>query len=386
MTRRLALVAALLYAVGVAGLFHPPRLWSDIAPTVLLNATLSELTSLTNATDTSWMSLPLSAAPCSATEALVHRVHRLLALSNLLPAGLAGVEWWTHRVSRAGQAKTLHMHADRDEQQFNREGVVRNPVVSTVLYVTSSSSHTLITDGREATCRSKQLCEQADQPPRHGYLVRSTRGHLVAFDGTLVHGVMSAEEDALGDCNCNKQGLETHRLTLLMNWWANDKPGLAVNSSWHCPLVQPATRELLDLTHSPVELQIVPAPHEPRRTIIMNFPLARKRKKLVVPWLIGNDDPGRGFSFAQPSVNWEGIEFMIARVTVTWFKLRHDLCMVWSCELPANDWETIYRVRMPSLFLSSFVVLLVLMTLFMGLAYYTIRTKMQGLKPHPKQE
>ncbi|GAX79285.1 hypothetical protein CEUSTIGMA_g6725.t1 [Chlamydomonas eustigma] len=114
--------------------------------------------------------------PKSAMDQVINVIWR--AASSCFPAASEAkyAEWWAHcRPHGSGH----QMHFDSDNEGL---GEVRNPIISTVLYLTSGGigGPTLVTD---QTFSGQQLAER-------GWMVHPNRGRLTMFDGSVLHGVI----------------------------------------------------------------------------------------------------------------------------------------------------------------------------------------------------
>lgn len=132
-------------------------------------------------------------------------------------------EWWAHcRPHSSGH----QLHFDSDDEGC---GGVRNPICSTVLYLSQDcGGPTLVTT-------------QTRQGPMadRGWLVHSKANRLVVFDGSVLHGVIPGNWhgrplSAAGDEAVNK------RVTWMVAFWETTQPHAAVkwtvkvtNSSSH---------------------------------------------------------------------------------------------------------------------------------------------------------
>ena len=141
--------------------------------------------------------MPLDGAPQCGLDRVVRAVHARVCAA--FPAAKAAryAEWWAHcRPHSAGH----QLHFDSDDEG---RGGVRNPIVSTALYLTSGAGGpTLVTeqrvsDGALAT---------------HGWTVFPRANRLVMFDGRLLHGVIPGRGVA-------PAGGAARRITLMIAFW-----------------------------------------------------------------------------------------------------------------------------------------------------------------------
>lgn len=138
--------------------------------------------------------------------------HLAASLAGFLPSaiweGVNSVEWWAH--SRAGD-DPHQLHFDMDENRL-RCGETRyqrqHPVCSCVLYLSATGGPTLIIDQ-----------EPESQLGSKGWLAHPVVGRVVAFPGSLLHGVVPGSDGASGIASCH-QGART---TLVMTFWAGHR-------------------------------------------------------------------------------------------------------------------------------------------------------------------
>lgn len=129
----------------------------------------------------------------------------------------AGAEWW---VQRRPVSRSLDMHFDADSCLMHRNGRLRCPEVSSILYLTSSGGPTVILDQFVANgilWGHRLLPGEATRVD----LVFPTPNQFAAFPGLFLHGVMP---DLGGATTSAKDGAQDVRTTLLVNWWWGNKP------------------------------------------------------------------------------------------------------------------------------------------------------------------
>jgi hypothetical protein len=106
------------------------------------------------------------------------------------------VEMWAHNRPHASGHQ---MHFDSDDEG---RGGVRNPVMSTIVYVTAGSGGpSLITSQAFGDCHLAQK----------GWLCHPKEKRLVAFDGRFLHGVIPGKKVSTGG----------RRVTLMLAFWAD---------------------------------------------------------------------------------------------------------------------------------------------------------------------
>jgi len=118
-------------------------------------------------------------------------------LANVANVGpIAGAEWW---IRRAVSNQSKDFHFDKDEHLFRRNGQLKTPLWSSVLYLTSGGP-TLICDGDPGALRSNE------KSPTSMAAAGGHRNQLLIFPGHLCHGVAAIESVEI-------------RLSLIVNWW-----------------------------------------------------------------------------------------------------------------------------------------------------------------------
>lgn len=146
---------------------------------------------------------------------LAHQIRQLPELQAKFPqlTQTHFCELWAHNRPHASGHQ---MHFDSDDE--GRGGEIRNPVCSTILYLTSDSTNnvaggpSLVTNQR---LTSKNLATK-------GWLAHPKSRRLVVFDGSVLHGVIPGKGVNGG-----------RRVTLMMAFWKNiqirdePKPGSA---------------------------------------------------------------------------------------------------------------------------------------------------------------
>ncbi|MDI3454190.1 hypothetical protein QLG01_13410 [Acinetobacter sp. V89_4] len=116
---------------------------------------------------------------------------------------ISGVEWW---VRNRPIHESMNFHFDKDESLYNLTGKVKVPRLSTVLYLSSCSSYTLV---------SNQMVDEKGAVipsfPTSITIVDCEINKLLCFSGNLSHAVQGIKENG-------------KRITLIMNWWCNYIP------------------------------------------------------------------------------------------------------------------------------------------------------------------
>jgi hypothetical protein len=131
--------------------------------------------------------------------ALVQKVWNLPTLNAKFPElkHAKFVEMWAHNRPHASGHQ---MHFDSDDE--GRGGVIKNPIVSTILYITDDGGGgpSLVTNQK---CNSTTLATKA-------WLAHPKTQRLVAFDGSVLHGVVPGK---------GVVGPRQRRVTLMFAFW-----------------------------------------------------------------------------------------------------------------------------------------------------------------------
>lgn len=154
---------------------------------------------------------------------IVKRVQQQVAAWKPLVNQCTYVELWAHNRPHV----TGHqLHFDSDNEGM--DATIRNPLVSTILYL-SSGGPSLFTNQRRS---SRRLATQ-------GWYSLAQTGRLVAFDGSILHGVLPGK--GVGGGN---------RITIMLAFWKRirvrpgDEPGAARpfprDAPWAQTLLSPA--------------------------------------------------------------------------------------------------------------------------------------------------
>lgn len=110
----------------------------------------------------------------------------------------------------------LAFHWDKDEAQLVETGVMRHPLLSSVLYLNDAEECgpprlgvTMVTD----QTFDAETGEGTPDPCRRTVLAWPTSGALLVFDGALAHGVLDSRSSVV-------------RRTILVNWWSAAPTGV----------------------------------------------------------------------------------------------------------------------------------------------------------------
>lgn len=130
-------------------------------------------------------------------------------VSSYLPSDWDGAEYWV-QVYEGGRG--LAFHFDKDEHAMKQSGVMVNPILSSVLFLTSSSSESSQAPQAPLVLTDQVFDSEIGAPepadPMTSTLVFPVENSYCIFDGRLGHGVLDS-------------GLTSRRVTLLVNWWAH---------------------------------------------------------------------------------------------------------------------------------------------------------------------
>ena len=152
-------------------------------------------------------------APQSTIEAAVHHLYDL-DFGDASPP-IIGAEWWIRSVGIDSESPDFHV--DKDESRLPALGVFRMPDVATVTYLTPAGAPTLVLNQTMGSPASMAPAVAAE-----GVLVHPHLNKHLLFRGNLLHGVLGdLAPSALG---AMPQGLETDRVTLLINFWRGPAP------------------------------------------------------------------------------------------------------------------------------------------------------------------
>lgn len=165
-----------------------PRVFDNALPPELFAALVSATGLLPNRTFSFWTGLR-DTEPALVAEVVEHLLP-LVALPLLDPA-TAGVEWW---VRRAPAYHFQPWHVDKDDALFMRDGVVRCPAASSILYLGDAGGPTMV---------SSQICGPGGNSlvPRRlerAWTVAPRANRFVVFRGDAAHAVMPSREPGHG--------------------------------------------------------------------------------------------------------------------------------------------------------------------------------------------
>ena len=153
---------------------------------------------------------------------LLGRLHTALAplVAEHFPAvaeNATSLEWWAHaRDSDAGH----QLHFDLDERRLHASGTVHSPLLSCVLYLLvggGTPNPTLVTSQKHGGGGGDEEGEE-DEEEDVAWLCEPVVNRLLAFDGSLLHGVVPPAPPASG-APLPSAVLDQKRVTLMLGWW-----------------------------------------------------------------------------------------------------------------------------------------------------------------------
>lgn len=123
-----------------------------------------------------------------------------------MPFEWEGAEYWV-QVYEGGRG--LAFHFDKDEHAMESSGVMVNPILSSVLFLTSAENNQppqapLVLTDQVFDC---ELGSPTPTDPTTSTLIFPVENSYCIFDGRLGHGVLDS-------------AVTSRRVTLLVNWWA----------------------------------------------------------------------------------------------------------------------------------------------------------------------
>jgi hypothetical protein len=157
-------------------------------------------------------------------------------------ATATSAEWWAHsRSPHEGH----QLHFDADERALRRgdgAGEVSHPIVSAILFLESPADARVQGaggGGGGTVVVDQRLGDGARADGGRAWVAEPTTNRVVAFDGSLLHGVLPSSEpaeDAASDPG-------HRRLTLMIGFWGPEmKPGDAAEDERQGPCVRPPWR------------------------------------------------------------------------------------------------------------------------------------------------
>ena len=189
----------------------------DALPARLLAAAAADSDAMAAVAPNFWV-------PREAIEAADSREPRTLAeqvvtslyersLKDELPSDWAGAEWWcqVYKPSRG-----LPFHFDKDEELMKATGEMKHPAVSCVLYLNTAEECAAPPLGATLVMQQRFDAEAGcgvPEPSRHDVVAWPSANTVLAFDGTLAHGVLDSASTRV-------------RRTMLVNWWRTQPRGV----------------------------------------------------------------------------------------------------------------------------------------------------------------
>jgi len=125
----------------------------------------------------------------------------------------AGAEFWV-QVRDQTKHDSLPFHFDKDEALFSTEGLMRNPDIATVTYLSKGIAPPTVVFAltpEDVDIRTDK-CFVA---PRNAFVCFPKRGKHLAFHGNMYHGVLGRTRG---------QESSEPRVTLLVNIWLTGRP------------------------------------------------------------------------------------------------------------------------------------------------------------------
>lgn len=133
-----------------------------------------------------------------------------LTLRARVPAKARGVEWWLSRM-RTSNVK-VDFHRDHDIARKERDGVERNPLMGSVLYLNECRGGLLAVTREPPNPRNPAFA-----PTKHDFdFVAPRANRYTFFNGKLTHGVLDAENQIPGKRLPREPEL---RLAIAINFW-----------------------------------------------------------------------------------------------------------------------------------------------------------------------
>ncbi len=134
----------------------------------------------------------------------------VLKLRDRVPTKAVGVEWWLSRM-RTSNVK-VDFHRDHDIARMERDGVLKHPLISSLLYLNECRGG-LLAVTREAP-NPRNL---AFAPTKHDFdFVEPRANRFTFFNGRLTHGVLDAENNIPGQRLPREPEL---RQAIAINFW-----------------------------------------------------------------------------------------------------------------------------------------------------------------------
>lgn len=133
-----------------------------------------------------------------------------LSLPRNARGGIRGVEWWLSRM-RTSNVK-VDFHRDRDNALFDRDGVERHPLISSLLYLNRCNGGLLAVTEEPPNPRNPAFA-----PSKHDFdFVEPRENRFAFFEGHLTHGVLDARNQIPG---AKLPTEKDWRLAIAINFW-----------------------------------------------------------------------------------------------------------------------------------------------------------------------
>ena len=203
--------------------------------------------------DALWTAWPLArgsfwvaadAVPRNPLEELALKIFRFHTAKSTVPIDLStsGAEFWSNvtRGENVGAPRgygNVNVHVDKDERAYGAYGLVVNPLLSTVTYLTDAGAPTVVLPHLRVDPQGDAYRSSAAGDDLEAILVPPRVGRHARFDGRLLHGApaalcpaalqaAAAAADADADAAAAAAVAGTgERVTFLVNIWVGHRPG-----------------------------------------------------------------------------------------------------------------------------------------------------------------
>ena len=192
------------------------RLVRNALPERLLDAAAADSDAMAAVAPNFWVPREAIEAEAREPRTLAEQVVFALyerVMKDELPSDWAGAEWWCQIYQ---PSRGLPFHFDKDEELMKATGEMRHPITSCVLYLNTAEECAAPALGATLVMQQRFDAEAGcgvPEPSRHDVLVWPSRNCVLAFDGTLAHGVMDSASTRV-------------RRSMLVNWWRSKPRGV----------------------------------------------------------------------------------------------------------------------------------------------------------------
>ena len=125
----------------------------------------------------------------------------------------AGAEFWV-QVREQTKHDSLPFHFDKDEALFSAKGLMRNPDIATVTYLSQGAAPPTVIFALTPEDVDIET-DKCFRTPKNAFVCFPKRGKHLAFRGNMYHGVLGRMQS---------QKSSEPRVTLLVNIWLTDRP------------------------------------------------------------------------------------------------------------------------------------------------------------------